>query len=45
VYAIPQVVVVDAHGIVRHILLGWDEGNDDRLDRAVSAALGGGPLQ
>jgi hypothetical protein len=45
VYAIPQVVVVDAHGIVRHILLGWDPGNDDRLDRAVSAALSDAPLQ
>ena len=45
VYAIPQVVVVDAHGIVRHILLGWDPGNDDRLDRAVGAALSNAPLQ
>jgi hypothetical protein len=39
VYAIPQVVVVDAKGIVRHILLGWDPGNDDRLDHAVAQAM------
>jgi hypothetical protein len=37
--------VVDAHGIVRHILLGWDPGNDDRLDRAVGAALSYAPVQ
>jgi hypothetical protein len=45
VYAIPQIVVVDAHGVVRHILIGWDPGNDDRLDRAVGAALSNAPLE
>jgi hypothetical protein len=45
VYAIPQVVVVDAKGIVRHILLGWDPGNDDRLDHAVAQAMHSGATE
>jgi hypothetical protein len=39
VYAIPEVVITDRHGIVQRILLGWDEGNPRRLDDAVAAAL------
>jgi hypothetical protein len=39
VYAIPEVVVTDRHGIVQRIFLGWDEGNPQRLDEAVGAAL------
>jgi hypothetical protein len=39
VYAIPEVVVTDRHGIVRRIFLGWDGGNPQRLDEAVGAAL------
>jgi hypothetical protein len=39
VYAIPEVVITDRHGIVQRILLGWDEGNPQRLDEAVGAAL------
>jgi len=39
--AIPQIVVVDGHGIVRRILMGWDVGNADRLDEAIRSALGG----
>lgn len=45
VYAIPQVVVVDTRGVVRHILLGWDPGNDDRLDHAVAQALNSAPTE
>jgi hypothetical protein len=45
VYAIPQVVVVDAKGIVRHILLGWDPGNDDRLEHAVAQAMSSAPAE
>jgi len=45
VYAIPQVVVVDAHGVVRHILIGWDPGNDARLERAVAQAMTPAPTE
>jgi thiol-disulfide isomerase/thioredoxin len=40
VYAIPETVIIDRHGIVQRILLGWDEGNGKRVDEAITAALG-----
>ncbi len=43
VYAIPETLIVDRHGLVQRILLGWDDGNDKRVDDAVGAALGATP--
>lgn len=41
--AIPQIVVIDGHGIVRRVLMGWDAGNAQRVDEAIRLALGATP--
>jgi thiol-disulfide isomerase/thioredoxin len=43
VYAIPETLVIDPQGRVARILLGWDEGNGQRVDDAVRLALGATP--
>jgi thiol-disulfide isomerase/thioredoxin len=43
VYAIPETLVIDPQGRVTRILLGWDEGNGQRVDDAVRLALGATP--
>jgi thiol-disulfide isomerase/thioredoxin len=40
VYAIPETLVIDRQGRVTRILLGWDEGNPQRVDEAIKLALG-----
>ena len=43
VYAIPETLVIDRQGRVTRILLGWDEGNPQRVDEAIRLALGATP--
>ena len=43
VYAIPETLIIDGQGRVTRILLGWDEGNPQRVDEAVRLALGATP--
>ena len=43
VYAIPETLVIDPQGRVTRILLGWDEGNPQRVDEAIRLALGATP--
>jgi thiol-disulfide isomerase/thioredoxin len=43
VYAIPETLVIDRQGRVTRILLGWDEGNPQRVDEAIRLALGTTP--
>jgi hypothetical protein len=43
VYAIPETLVIDRQGHVTRILLGWDEGNPQRVDEAIRLALGTTP--
>jgi len=36
---IPQTVIIDRNGIVRRILTGWDNGNDERMPVLLAALL------
>ena len=36
---IPQIVIVDKRGVIRHIVIGWDNENADRLGRVIDQLL------
>ena len=36
---IPQTVVIDRAGIVRHVSIGWGDGGEERLSAAIDAVL------
>jgi thiol-disulfide isomerase/thioredoxin len=36
---IPQIVVVDRHGIIRATVVGWDRGNEKRLTALIDSIL------
>jgi len=38
---IPQIVVVDQRGIIRQIVVGWDQGNEQRLGAYIESLLKG----
>lgn len=36
---IPQIMIVDKHGIIRQIVTGWDQGNTERFSRYIDRLL------
>ncbi|MES1259146.1 MAG: TlpA disulfide reductase family protein [Gemmatimonadota bacterium] len=39
VQGIPQIVIIDKHGIIRQIVTGWDQGNIDRFTAFIEQLL------
>ncbi len=39
VAGIPQIVVIDKHGVIRQVVVGWDHGNEERLGRFIAQLL------
>ncbi|NJD11890.1 MAG: TlpA family protein disulfide reductase [Gemmatimonadetes bacterium] len=38
---IPQIMVVDQHGVIRQVVVGWDRGNEQRLGSFIESLLRG----
>jgi thiol-disulfide isomerase/thioredoxin len=36
---IPEIVVIDKHGVIRQITVGWDSGNEARLSALIDALV------
>ena len=36
---IPQIMIVDKHGIIRQIVTGWDQGNTERFSKFIDGLL------
>ena len=36
---IPQIIIVDKHGIIRQIVTGWNQGNTERFSRLIKGLL------
>lgn len=36
---IPQIMIIDQHGIIRQIVTGWDQGNTDRFEKFINQLL------
>ncbi|MEO7998994.1 MAG: TlpA disulfide reductase family protein [Gemmatimonadaceae bacterium] len=36
---IPQIMIVDKHGIIRQIVTGWDQGNTERFSKFIDQLL------
>ena len=40
---IPQIIIIDRHGIIRQIITGWDHGNSTRLATLIDALVADAP--
>jgi thiol-disulfide isomerase/thioredoxin len=36
---IPQIVIIDKHGVIRQIVIGWDHGNTERFTNYITQLL------
>ena len=39
VAGIPQIMIIDRHGIIRQIVTGWDQGNTERFSKLIDQLL------
>lgn len=36
---IPQIMLIDKHGVIRQIVTGWDQGNTERFAKLIEPLL------